>query len=106
MRKLAALGIGLSAFWWLWGKRKADAPAVAASTGEPVPLVGPDDLTQIKGVGPKLAEKLQARGITSFAQIAGWSEADIAALDEDMLSLKGRIERDDWVGQAKVLAAG
>ena len=65
-----------------------------------------DDLTRINGVGPKLAEKLMARGITRFAQIADWSDADIAALDGTMLSLKGRIVRDEWVEQARLLAAG
>jgi len=64
-----------------------------------------DDLKLLKGVGPKLEEKLRAAGVTSFAQIAGWSAADIAEMD-DKLSFKGRIERDGWIEQAKILAAG
>ncbi|MBO6775938.1 MAG: endonuclease, partial [Marinibacterium sp.] len=44
-------------------------------------------------------------GVTSFAQIAGWSEDDVARMD-DVLSFKGRISRDDWIGQATTLAAG
>lgn len=52
-----------------------------------------------------LEEKLHAAGVTSFAQIAAWTEADIAEFDEK-LSFKGRIEREGWVEQAKELAKG
>lgn len=61
-----------------------------------------DDLKRITGIGPKLEQALNAAGITSFAQIAGWSDEDIARLDAD-LSLRGRIARDDWTGQARAL---
>lgn len=64
---------------------------------------GADDLKQLSGVGPALEKKLHAAGVTSFAQIAGWTEADIAEFDEK-LSFKGRIEREGWVDQAKTLA--
>ena len=77
-------------------KKAAEAPAADA---------GPDDLKQLKGVGPKLEEKLHAAGVTTFAQIAAWGPEDIAEMD-DKLSFKGRIERDGWVEQAKTLAAG
>lgn len=73
---------------------KADAPAAAA---------GADDLKKLSGVGPALEKKLIAGGVTSFAQIAAWTEADIAEFDEK-LSFKGRIEREGWVEQAKDLA--
>lgn len=63
----------------------------------------PDDLTALKGLGPKAAESLNAGGITTFAQIAAWSEKDIASWDEK-LTARGRIVRDDWVGQAKTKA--
>ncbi|MEQ9693643.1 NADH-quinone oxidoreductase subunit E [Shimia sp. SDUM112013] len=66
---------------------------------------GPDDLKRLKGVGPKLEEKLNAAGVTTFAQIAAWGAKDIAEMD-DKLSFKGRIERDGWVEQAKLLASG
>lgn len=61
-----------------------------------------EDLTQLSGVGPVLAEKLKKAGVTSLSQIAAWTEEDIARVDEE-LDFKGRIERDDWVGQAKKL---
>jgi len=61
-----------------------------------------DDLKQIAGIGPKLEESLNAAGITNFAQIANWTKNDIFKFD-DLLSFKGRIEREDWVSQAKNL---
>lgn len=65
----------------------------------------PDDLLWIKGVGPRINSKLVAEGITRFAQIAGWSSADVAKFDAT-LGFNGRIERDQWVEQARLLAAG
>ena len=64
-----------------------------------------DDLKKLSGVGPVLEKKLHEAGITSFAQIAGWTKADIEEMDEK-LDFKGRIEREDWVAQAKKLAKG
>ena len=52
-----------------------------------------------------LEKKLHAAGVTSFAQIAGWTPEDVAAMDEK-LSFKGRIDRDGWIEQARILAAG
>lgn len=57
-----------------------------------------DDLKKITGVGPKLEEKLNALGVYQFAQIADWTSVQIQWVD-DAMSLKGRIERDDWQGQ-------
>lgn len=66
-----------------------------------------DDLTRIKGLGPKLAGVLGGLGVTSFAQIAGWSEADLAGIDDQLpAAFKGRPARDKWVEQARFLAAG
>ncbi|ANK91140.1 MULTISPECIES: hypothetical protein [Rhizobium] len=62
-----------------------------------------DDLKLIAGIGPKLEQVLNARGVRSFAEIAAWTDEDIARLDAD-LGFNGRIARDDWIGQAKVLA--
>jgi NADH-quinone oxidoreductase subunit E len=76
-----------------------EAPAAPEVSG------GADDLKKLKGVGPKIEEKLHAAGVTSFAQIAAWSADDIAKMDE-LLAFKGRIDRDGWVEQAKTLAAG
>jgi predicted flap endonuclease-1-like 5' DNA nuclease len=63
----------------------------------------PDDLKLISGVGPKLEQTLNKLGFWHFDQIASWKKADIAIVDDE-LSFKGRIERDDWVKQAKGLA--
>ncbi len=76
-------------------KKAAPKKAAAKSDG--------DDLKQLSGVGPALEKKLHEAGVTTFAQIAAWTEADIAAMDEK-LSFKGRIEREGWVDQAKELA--
>lgn len=64
-----------------------------------------DDLAQIVGVGPILTELLHDVGVFYFWQIAEWSEEDVAYVDEKLLHFKGRIERDDWVGQSRVLAS-
>lgn len=79
------------------------AQPVAAPVASPL---GSDDLKRIKGLGPKLVTILAEQGITSFAQIAAWDEADIARVDEGLGRFKGRITRDKWVEQAKLLAAG
>ena len=59
-----------------------------------------DDLTEINGVGPVIAGKLNAQGITTFKQIADLSPADVERVDAE-LSFKGRIERENWIEQAK-----
>ncbi len=64
-----------------------------------------DDLKLISGVGPGLEKKLNKLGFWHFSQIANWTKKDIAIIDDE-LSFKGRIERDDWVKQAKALAKG
>ena len=86
---------------------KAPAPKVAAAKAKPSPAAGStdlDDLTQLSGVGPALLKKLNTAGITTFAQIAAWTDVKATELDEK-LSLKGRIEREGWVEQAKELAS-
>ncbi len=59
-----------------------------------------DDLTQLVGVGPKLAASLARNGVTSFAQIAAWSADDLVKFDQT-LALKGRAVRDAWIDQAQ-----
>ena len=83
---------------------KAEAPKAEAKKAAPKATAGSDDLKQLSGVGPALEKKLHEAGVTSFAQIAAWGEAEIAEFDEK-LSFKGRIEREGWVEQAKALAA-
>ncbi|KPU84556.1 50S ribosomal protein L21 [Marinosulfonomonas sp. PRT-SC04] len=85
---------------------KADAkPAKKAAAKSAAPTDGANDLKKLSGVGPALEKTLHEAGVTTFAQIAGWSTADIADMDEK-LSFKGRIEREGWVEQAKTLAKG
>lgn len=62
-----------------------------------------DDLKQISGIGPKLEQVLNADGVRTFADMASWSDADIARIDAE-LGLGGRIVRDGWVAQAKALS--
>ncbi|WP_296476429.1 50S ribosomal protein L21 [Roseinatronobacter sp.] len=63
-----------------------------------------DDLKKISGVGPKLEGLLNQNGVFHFDQIAAWTPAEIAYMD-DQLSFKGRIERDGWIDQAKQFAS-
>ncbi|WP_270729686.1 NADH-quinone oxidoreductase subunit E [Shimia sp. Alg240-R146] len=79
--------------------KKAAPKKAAAKAGKA------DDLKLLKGVGPALEKKLHANGVKTFAQIAAWVAEDITDMD-DKLSFKGRIERDNWVQQAKLLAEG
>ncbi|PYE86144.1 50S ribosomal protein L21 [Pseudoroseicyclus aestuarii] len=85
------------------GAPAAKKPA-AKKAAAPKKAEGSDDLKQLSGVGPALEKKLLEGGVTSFAQIASWTEADIARVDEE-LSLKGKIEKEGWVEQAKSLQA-
>lgn len=81
--------------------KKAAAPkkAAAAPAAE-----GSDDLKKLQGLGPAIEKKLNAAGISTYAQIAALSAEDIARV-EDEQGIKGRFERDNWVEQAKELAA-
>jgi len=67
---------------------------------------GADDLKRIKGVGPRLEELLHEMGFHHFDQVAAWTPAEIAWVDRNLDGFKGRVIRDDWVGQARILAAG
>ena len=67
---------------------------------------GPDDLKLIKGVGPKLEALLHSLGFYHFDQLAHWTAAEIAWVDENLEGFKGRVTRDDWVQQARDLAKG
>ncbi len=82
--------------------------AVAAAAA-PLPVDLPDsqdDLLLIKGLGPKLVEQLAGLGVTSFAQIAAWDDAEIDRIDAQLGRFQGRIRRDDWPAQARLLAGG
>ncbi|HMQ93753.1 MAG TPA: NADH-quinone oxidoreductase subunit NuoE [Amaricoccus sp.] len=86
-------------------------PEAEAAAGRPEGLSAPrggaaDDLKKIKGVGPKLEELLHSLGFYHFEQIAGWTREEVAWVDENLEGFKGRVTRDDWVEQARKLAAG
>ncbi len=89
---------------------KAETAAPAAEGAKPANLLSaardgqPDDLKRISGVGPKLEGLLHENGVFHFDQIAAWTPAEIAYMD-DKLSFKGRIERDGWIAQAAQFAA-
>ena len=81
---------------------KADAPAPQDADAAPASA---DDLKELSGVGPALEKKLHAAGVTSFAQVAAWTEEDVADMNEK-LSFKGRIEREGWIAQAQEKTQG
>ncbi|MER9350909.1 proton-conducting membrane transporter [Mesorhizobium sp. M0227] len=92
---------------------KASAPAKSA-TSKPAttakPAAGPtsskpDNLRRLIGIGPVNEKLLKAQGVTSFAQIASWTAADVKRI-EDVMNFDGRIARERWIEQAKLLAAG
>ena len=67
---------------------------------------GADDLKMIKGVGPKLEIMLNELGFYHFDQIAAWSAAEVAWVNDNLAGFKGRVSRDNWVEQASKLATG
>lgn len=90
---------------------KTEVPPEVAAGEKPVFLDAardgtPDDLKLIKGVGPKLESALNSIGVYHFDQVASWSPAEVAWVDQNLIGFKGRVSRDDWVEQAKKLAAG
>lgn len=88
-------------------RRPRSAAARLAASVEELPLPSraakPDNLKQIKGIGPKIEASLHTMGINHFGQIADWSGADVDRIDAQ-LAFKGRIRRERWVEQAKDLA--
>lgn len=97
-------------------KPKASAPAKAAvkpvaKDGKPELLKkarkgGPDDLKMIKGVGPKMEGLLHKLGVFHFDQVASWRKKEVEWVDDNLEGFKGRVSRDEWVKQAKILAKG
>ena len=92
---------------------KSEPAAAPASSGKPTRPQGlagarggkADNLQLISGVGPKLEKTLHGLGFYHFDQIAGWNRDEVDWVDEH-LRFKGRIDRDEWIAQAKLLAAG
>lgn len=94
-----------------------DAPAVeeaaasAVAGKKPKQLDAPnggkaDDLKRISGVGPRMEQMCNMLGFWHYDQIANWTDAEVAWVDENLQGFKGRVTRDDWVSQAKILAEG
>ena len=87
-------------------KAKAEkAPKAKAAKLAPTSSI-PDNLELIKGLGPKVNNLLNGLGVTSFAQVANWTDADVADIDAQLGAFAGRITRDNWIDQAQLLAAG
>ena len=94
----------------------APAPAPEpAPKPQPAPTITPtpevterkaDNLQLLKGVGPKMVALLGGLGVTSYQQIANWTDADVAAIDPQLGAFQGRIARDNIVDQASYLARG
>jgi predicted flap endonuclease-1-like 5' DNA nuclease len=81
-------------------KPKVAKPAAKAKVSVP------DNLELLKGLGPKVNAMLKGLGVTSFAQVASWTAADVAEIDGKLGAFAGRISRDNWIDQAKYLEAG
>lgn len=82
-------------------KPAAKKPAPAPKAPKSPPL--PDDLKKIRGIGPRIEAGLNSHGVYRYAQIARWSRKRITELDTH-LTLRGRIDREQWVEQAKALS--
>ncbi len=81
-------------------------PVAEPVTASPATPPAGDDLSKIKGLGPKLQTLLPTLGLNTYAQIAALTEADLVKLDAQLGPFAGRPARDGWVEQAKYLAAG
>lgn len=86
----------------------ADVPAAVGEGTKPKALKAPrkgaaDDLKAIEGIGPALEKLCHGLGIYHFDQIAGWGEAEVAWMDTNLKGFKGRVTRDKWVAQAKLI---
>ena len=93
-------------------EKPAAAPKVPKAKKEDGPVRlkaarkgGADDLKEIEGIGPAMEKLVNGLGFYHFDQIAGWSDADVAWVDTNMKTFKGRIVRDKWVAQAKIIVA-
>lgn len=85
---------------------KKAAPAKPARAKAEAVVAAPDDLRRIKGIGRKLSVWLNEQGVTRFDQIAAWDAKTEAGFARRLGNRGGRIKSDDWVGQARILAAG
>ena len=87
-------------------KAPAKKPAAKKAPAKAAAPKIPDNLELLKGVGPKLNALLKSLGVSTFDQVANWSAADIREIDSRLGAFAGRITRDNWVDQAKLLSKG
>ena len=90
---------------------KAAAKPAAKAAAKPAVLAkaragGADNLKMIKGVGPVLEKALHTTGVFHFDQVGAWTKADAEWFDDNVKGANGRVIRDGWVKQAKILAKG
>lgn len=90
----------------LAGAGEVVTAAVQEQQAETASAAATGDIARLKGVGPKLVAQLAEMGVTSLAQIAAWNEDDIDRVDARLGRFQGRIRRDAWVEQARLLATG
>lgn len=83
-----------------------DAVAAVKPAAQATPVGGGDDLKRISGIGPKFEDLLHGLGVWTFSQIAGWGPGEVAWIEGNLEGFRGRVTRDDWISQAKILAAG
>ena len=113
LAKLAPLDERLDKIHSRLSALNALAPAAISENGRG-PSIGPkllkrpefgkkDNLQEIAGIGPKLEQSLNRLGVYYYWQIAAWNKRDIRTVDANLEAFRGRIERDDWVNQAKLL---
>jgi predicted flap endonuclease-1-like 5' DNA nuclease len=82
------------------------AGAGLTAIGIPAAIGAADDLELIKGIGPKLNGVLNGLGVHRFDQIANWTAGDVDKVDDHLDAFKGRIGQEEWIPQARLLAAG
>ena len=85
--------------------KKAAAPAAKKAAAPQAAAGKADNLRRLIGIGPVNERLLKGLGVTTYAQIAAWTAADVKRI-EDVLNFDGRIAREKWIEQAKLLAAG
>lgn len=88
------------------GLRSVRSEALVGGAGFAFPSTGDvDDLKRIRGIGVLIEKKLNSLGITSYEQVANWTGEDVDRMSQT-LDFKGRIERENWIEQARILASG
>lgn len=103
-----AMGLWMGSVARLMEQAQKQAPDAGSDTAvEPAATAPkiPDDLKKISGIGPKLEQVLNKRGIATYAEVAALNDDDVAGLEQS-LGIGDRIGRDNWIAQASRLAAG